>query len=151
MIDSEKSQLYQQCIDLLQQKIATLENAIQDAQQAASEDTKSSAGDKFETSREMMKLEIDKNSMQLSKAIEMLKYLSQIDPESEKDRVGFGSLVKTNEGSYFFSVSLGKVLMGDRSYMALSMVSPIGKALADRKAGDEVNFMGRKIRIEKIA
>ena len=67
------------------------------------------------------------------------------------DHIGFGSLVTTNEGVYYFSVSLGKVLLDGQLFFALSMASPIGKALAGRKAGDEVLFMGRKIRIEHLA
>ena len=98
----------------------------------------------------MMKLEIDKNATQLSQATDMLKYLKQINPAIEKDRVSYGSLVSTNEGTYYFSVALGKVLMDAKPYLALSMASPIGKALADRQAGEEVVFMGRKIRIEGV-
>lgn len=145
-----KSSLHQACINQVESKIATLEKAIQDAQQAASEDTKSSAGDKFETSREMMKLEINKNGLQLKQALEMMRYLNQINPETQKDTVGFGSLISTNEGIYYFSVSLGKVKTEDQSFFALSMASPIGKALANKKAGDEITFMGRTIRIEEI-
>lgn len=150
MTESEKVRLHQRCIQLLEEKITALEKNIQEIQQANSEDTKSSAGDKFETSREMMKQEMDKLGARQSQAVEMLKFLRQIDPHLQKDRVGAGSLVFTNEGTYFFSVSLGKVLMNGQPYFALSMNAPVGKALFNRKAGEEVDFMGRKIRINEI-
>lgn len=146
----QKQALHQQCLDLLASKIATLEQMISDAQQAASEDTKSSAGDKFETSREMMKLEINKNSQQLSKANQMLQRLQQINPSIPKDKVGFGSLVIANEGKYYFSVGLGKVIVDGESYFALSMASPIGQALSGHEANERVAFMNREIQIKEI-
>ena len=142
-----KEAIHQTCIDLVVEKIATLEQAIQDANEAANEDTKSSAGDKFETSREMMSLEINKNTAQLGLATEMLRHLRQIDPEATRNKVAFGSLVATNEGLYFFSVSLGKIKVEDKVCFALSLASPIGQALADKKAGDKVSFMNREVEI----
>jgi transcription elongation GreA/GreB family factor len=150
-LSSLKVALHQACIELLNQKTASLERAIADAQQAASEDTKSSAGDKFETSREMIKREIDKNNAQLRNALEMLQHLQQLNPGSLKEKVSYGSLVETPEGIYYFSVSLGKVMLEGKSYFALSMASPIGQALKDRSAGQEFSFRGRNIRIEGIA
>ena len=145
-----KPSLHQHCLDLLQSKMATLEQAIADAQQAASEDTKSSAGDKFETSREMIKQEINKNSQQLSQLNKMLLHLQQLKPELAKDRVGQGSLVIANEGRYYFSVGLGKVVLEGETYFALSMASPIAQALQGREAGEIVRFRGREIQIEEV-
>jgi transcription elongation GreA/GreB family factor len=150
MKESKKVRLHQICIEQLAKKIASLERTIQDTQKAAQAETKSSAGDKFETTREMMKQEMDKNGVQLSQAREMLSHLQQLDPHLKNDRVSYGCLAHTNEGIYYFAVSFGKVVINDQSYFVLSMASPIGKALRNRKAGEEVAFMGRKIRIEEI-
>ncbi len=147
MSESLKVRLHQACLTQVKQKIATLEAAIADAQQAASEDTKSSAGDKFETSREMMKLEIDKASSQLSLVLAMQEQLRQLRPDVCKDRIGAGSLVTTNEGMYYFSVSLGKIVLEDVTYYALSLVSPLGKALLHHEKGDRVDCMGRTIEV----
>ena len=150
MKESKKVRLHQICIEQLEKKIASLERTIQDTQKAAQADTKSSAGDKFETTREMMKQEMDKNGVQLSQAREMLSHLQQLDPYLKNDRISYGSLAHTNEGIYYFAVSFGKVVINDQFYFVLSMASPIGKALRNRKAGEEVAFMGRKIRVEKV-
>ncbi|TAE50198.1 MAG: 3-oxoacyl-ACP synthase [Bacteroidetes bacterium] len=147
MSHSLKLQLHQACTAQIEEKIADLERAIRDAQQAASDDTKSSAGDKYETSREMMKLEMDKYGSQLSKAADMLKALGQISPDPRPGPIGQGSLVTTDEGVYYLSVSLGKVRVGELSFFALSPASPIGQALQHRRAGEEVVCMGRRIRI----
>jgi transcription elongation GreA/GreB family factor len=134
-----KPHFHQVCLNQLQAKIDRLNRSIAEAQQAASEDTKSSAGDKFETSREMMKQEINKLNAQLSQAVKMQQQLGQVNPEASKETVGFGSLVQTNEGLYYFSVSLGKVEVAGQSCFALSMASPLGKALAGKKAGEAGN------------
>lgn len=151
MLKSLKIEIHLACIAMLEARMARLQEAIDQAQQAASDDTKSSAGDKFETSREMIKLEIDKNNMQLSQAATMLKHLHSLSPSSVLDSVAFGSLVQTNEGIYYFSVGLGKVVLEDKTCYALSMASPIGRALKGRKPGETVEFMGRKVVIEGIS
>jgi transcription elongation GreA/GreB family factor len=150
MSSSVKISLHQTCLSLLNEKITTLKRNIKDAQQAASEDTKSSAGDKFETSREMIKQEIDKQVDLLSKTEKMEMLLKQIKPGAKLDQVAFGSLVKTNEGMYFFSVSLGKVMVEGKPYFVISLASPIGKALLEKRVGDKLEFMGREILVEGI-
>ncbi|MCB0846884.1 MAG: GreA/GreB family elongation factor [Bacteroidetes bacterium] len=150
MSNSDKIALHQTCQNLLTDKINTLNRNIKDAQQAASEDTKSSAGDKFETSREMIKQEIDKQVGLLGKTEKMLSLLTQINPESKPDQVGLGSLVKTNEGMYFFSVSLGKVSVEGKPYFVISLASPIGKELFGKRVGDKLEFMGREILVKGI-
>ena len=80
----------------------------------------------------------------------MMDYLNKIKSEKPMEKVGFGSLVITNEGSYYFSVSLGKVLHEGQAFFAISLASPIGKALLDKQADDKVVFMGREIVIQEI-
>jgi transcription elongation GreA/GreB family factor len=145
-----KPRIHQACIDLLQSKIDALEVRIQDAQQAATEDTKSSAGDKFETAREMMKQEIDKASAQLATFQRMQGWLGQLRPEQVTEQVAFGSLLHSNEGIYYFAVSLGKITLDDHVVYALSMASPLGQALAGKRVGDQVTFRGRTLRIQDL-
>ncbi|MEL6843570.1 MAG: 3-oxoacyl-ACP synthase, partial [Bacteroidota bacterium] len=114
------------------------------------EDTKSSAGDKYETGREMLKQEINKYNQQLAQARQMRQLFAQIDPKKELDEIGLGSLVQTNEGWYYFAASLGKIEGLQPPCFALSLVSPIGKALLDQKAGAQVSFMQRRITILTI-
>lgn len=52
--------------------------AIVAAQQASTEDTKSSAGDKYETGRAMMQQEQDRNSAQLNEANKLMVALNRI-------------------------------------------------------------------------
>ena len=65
---SIKQELYKLCQTYIQQRILTAKQAIEAAQQAANNETKSSSGDKYETGRAMMQLEIEKDSAQLSES-----------------------------------------------------------------------------------
>jgi transcription elongation GreA/GreB family factor len=145
-----KSQVHRACLALIRSKLADLKTSIQDAQEAATEDTKSSAGDKYETSREMIQQEIDKATAQVATFDQMQEWLSRIEPSQKQKTIAFGSLVRCNEGCYYFSVSLGKLSVEGQTVYALSMASPLGQALAGKTAGETVSFRGRDIQIEAV-
>ena len=52
-----KSEVYAACLELIRHKIARLERALADLSEDAAGETKSSAGDKHETSRAMVQNE----------------------------------------------------------------------------------------------
>lgn len=142
-----KKNIHQSCLETIFQKIEVLKKNIADAQQAAAEDTKSSAGDKFETSREMMKQEINKASQQLVIYEKMKSMLTKLNPEAQAVKIGLGSLVHTSEGWYYFSVSIGKVDAGKEKAYVLSLASPLGREALSKMKGDIIDFRGRKIEI----
>jgi hypothetical protein len=63
-----KESLYNHCMRYVQERIARIQNEIDLHQAAANEETKSSAGDKYETGRAMAQLDIERNSVQLREA-----------------------------------------------------------------------------------
>lgn len=75
---SIKTSLYQHCLAFVEKRIETAKTALQQAREASNDDTKSSAGDKFETSREMAQQDIERNMRLLSDAEEQLKGLELI-------------------------------------------------------------------------
>ncbi len=131
-------------------KLEALKATIADVSDSMKNDTKSSAGDKFETGREMMQIELNNKHVQLNQQLQLKKDLSRIDVNASYSSVEFGSLVLTNKGNYFISVALGKVSVDDKDYFALSLASPIGQALKGTKAGDEISFNKQNIVIEAV-
>ncbi|WP_372643177.1 hypothetical protein, partial [Ancylomarina sp.] len=117
---------------------------------ARNNDTKSSAGDKFETGREMMQIEIEKNEVLLNQTAKNRKELARIDITKEFNKVAFGSLVETDKGTYFISIGIGKIQIDDEICYAISLASPIGGLLKDKTVGDEVQFQGRVFTIKEI-
>ncbi len=63
----EKFKVYTHCLDLLESKIKNIVSEIKSFQETSSDDTKSSSGDKFETTRAMMDLEKEKAASQLER------------------------------------------------------------------------------------
>lgn len=145
-----KLQIYNSIIQLLDKKIDSAKTAIEMAKESRDSDTKSSAGDKYETGRAMMQMELEKNEAQRSKNFTLKNELSKIDIEKENTKVEFGSLVITDLGKYFISIGIGKIEIDNDSYYAISLASPVGKQLKDKKTGDSFHFQGKEMVIKGI-
>ncbi len=135
---------------LVDKKIESVHLAMKDASDSMQDDTKSSAGDKFETGREMMQIELNNKQVQLNQLIQLKNDLKRIDPHASKDFVDFGSVVHTDKGNYFISVALGKVHVDDTDYYALSLASPIGKVLRGLHINETAIFNKQAITITAI-
>lgn len=116
-----KKSIYTELNDSLRDKIQVAKITIQEIKESRNDDTKSSAGDKFETGREMMQEEMNKNELQLNNAIELQQKLAKIDLEYKHTQVGLGSLVITTQGSYFISIGVGKIEVNEKIYYAISL------------------------------
>lgn len=145
-----KKALYAACETYVNDRIHTIEEAMRNAQAAANDETKSSAGDKYETGRAMMHLEKEKLSGQLSEAAKMKKTLDLIDTEKADTVAGLGSLVKTAKASYYIATSVGKLEVEGQTYFAISPASPIGQQLLNKAEGDTFTFAGRSQRITEL-
>jgi len=132
---------------LIYQKIAVFQKMMDDAQDSANNETKSSAGDKFETGRAMMHMERDKNAQQLSEARKLELFLSQIKSDKMFDRVAFGSVVQTDFGNYFISIAAGRILVDEKKYFAISPQAPLAKELMQKEKGDMITFNDKSIKI----
>ncbi len=135
-----KKQLHLTCINLVEEKLNTIKQLIDFANQASADDTKSSAGDKFETTREMMQQELDRLFGQLNETNKLLIQLKNINPESAQKAVKSGTLVQTNKGNFYIAVSLGGVKVNEIDVMSISLQSPIAQKMSNLKKGDEFVF-----------
>lgn len=121
-----------------------------DISESMKNDTKSSAGDKFETGREMMQIELSKQQAQLNKQLQLKKDLSQIKLNKTFTTIEFGSLVFTNKGRYFISVAMGKITVDSTDYFALSLASPVGQVLKGKTVNETVKFNNQLIKVLEI-
>ncbi|MBN4071014.1 3-oxoacyl-ACP synthase [Crocinitomix catalasitica] len=139
-----KLQLYKSCLSYVEERISISKTAIEEAQGAANAETKSTAGDKHDTARAMMQLEVEKNMKQLAEAQKLKQLLAQIDPKRSCIQVEFGAAAETTNGNFYVCISAGKI---DDGYFAISPVSPIGLALRGCRVGDSVSFNGKTIEV----
>lgn len=146
-LKNELLRILQQQVD---ERISTAKSGIQSVQLAKGNETKSSAGDKFETGRAMMQAEQDRFEVMLSKNQNLADTLKSIRHNKSSDKIGLGALVLTSEAVYFLSIGIGKIMFDENEYYAVSPQSPIGQLLIDKKKGDTVQFRDRGIKILDI-
>lgn len=145
-----KQILYDTCKADIAKRLETIQSSLSSIAESKSGDTKSSAGDKFETSVAMMHLEEDKLKRQLHEANLVFETLHGIDIARVAKTARLGSLVTTNKGEYFLAIGLGKVTVKDKVYYCVSMTSPIGAQLVGKAVNDVIVFNGLAIIIEAI-
>ena len=131
-----KSEVFRQ-LDL---KIKDISNVVKSAEESRDSDTKSSAGDKHETSRAKIQTEIDQLYKQLINVQRQKNNLSIIDTSPLHNTVDVGSLVETNKGYFFISTGWGRIQIKDENYFVISIESPIGRLLKNKKKGDCIQF-----------
>jgi transcription elongation GreA/GreB family factor len=145
-----KQQLHAACLAYVQERIDACQAAIHAAQESANSETKSSAGDKYETGRAMAQNERDRNTIQLRQAQQLQGELVRINPELPCDTVRPGALVQTSLGHFYISISAGKLTVGGQDYFAVSAAAPVAAALAGKRTGEQVQFNGKPVKISAI-
>src|SRR5665647_1031567 len=130
-----KKRLHQYCIAIIQQRINATMQAMQNAQAAANSEEKSSAGDKYETSRAMSHLEKDMHSRQLAANRIELAALFSIDCSSLYDSATTGSFIQCEGCSFFIAAGLGKIHFEGKDIYLLSPNAPMAKLLFKKKHG----------------
>lgn len=147
---SFKEKVYSYCLQLLEAKINQLRNNLLELKEGTESDSKSSAGDKHETSRAMMQIEYEKISRLLDEFQRQINELEKIDIHSVSGKIKSGSFIKTNVGYLFFGAAIGKINVDEIAVMVISLQSPIGLKLSGQKAGDRIEMNGLEYIIEKI-
>ena len=146
-----KSKLYQQCMDFILQRINTAETALKQSQEASNDDTKSSAGDKFETTREMVSQDIARTKNLLYDGQQNLQLLISLESiPTDGETIRNGSLVYTSKGIFYISISAGQIKVDDQPVFAISFASPIGKLMIGKKVGESFSFNQNDYTIQKI-
>lgn len=145
-----KSQLHQACQEQLKERLTGLENRLLDLREALENETKSSAGDKYETSRAMVHQEQEKLLRQQAVLRQQQQHLSTLKITIGKNVAQLGSLVLTNRGAYYLSIPLGRVEVEGRSYYVLSLAAPLGKVLLGKCVGECFTFNQQSFEITGI-
>jgi transcription elongation GreA/GreB family factor len=146
-----KESLFESCRIYVQQRIDTARQAMQAAQESANMEEKSSAGDKYETGRAMAQLERDRHAQLLAEALKLSQDLAKITIDKPYETVQPGGLVTTDRGLFFISTSVGKLTLDERDYFAISSASPIGQALAGKRAGESATFNRVTYQVQNVS
>ncbi len=145
-----KEQLYIKCENYLEQKIARISLSIKDLEAALTNESKSSAGDKYETGREMINIEIQKLASQLLQ-FQKLKVTLELSKRNElASPIKLGSLVKTTKANYFICIPIGEVSIDDEKVYVIGANSPVAQALLGKVEGDTFSFNSVESKITSV-
>lgn len=114
-------------------KIQTFEKLIAETR-ASNNETKSSMGDKYETSREMVQQEINNLQRQLNETLSQHALIQKITSEPSS-KVQNGALVKTDRGLFYVAASVGEINIEQQKIMTVSAESPLVRAMFGKKKG----------------
>jgi hypothetical protein len=138
----EKQKLIKTCSNYLNEKINSLNAIINEVSEASNSESKSSAGDKHETSKAMMQLEIEKLGTQLKEAELQLLEFEKINFSKNFQCIEDGSLAETNKGSFLIASSIGKITIEEKTVFVISSKSPLSIALTGKQQNDVLSFNG---------
>jgi hypothetical protein len=138
----EKQKLIKTCSNYLNEKINSLNAIINEVSEASNSESKSSAGDKHETSKAMMQLEIEKLGTQLKEAELQLLEFEKINFSKNFQCIEQGSLVGTDKGCFLIASSIGKITIEEKTVFVISSKSPLAIALTGKQQNDVLSFNG---------
>lgn len=119
--------------------------------QQLADESKSSAGDKYETARAMLHLEQEKMQRQFHELSAQQAQLERLKSIVSTDVVSMGSLLQAQEVYFYVGIGLGKLNVQGISVFCIAAEAPLGKTLLGKKRGDIVNFLQRAHRIDQLA
>ncbi|MEO6733080.1 MAG: hypothetical protein ABIN01_17785 [Ferruginibacter sp.] len=145
-----KKRLLDICKGVIEQRIASGVAAIANAQAAANEEEKSSAGDKYETSRAMSHLEKDMHARQLTANNAELAALFNINCARLYHAIAKGSFVDCGDCCFFIAAGLGKISFEGRNIYVVAPAAPVAKLLFQKKQNEVILFNERELSINDV-
>lgn len=145
---SSRTEIIAQLYQIIDQKISYFQTLINDLR-ASNTETKSSMGDKYETSREMLQQEIMQLQRQLANVQEQKTVLNRMK-ETSSQTIAFGSVVKTSMGNFVIAISIGQFEISDEKYFGISEQTPLAQQLIEKKEGDTFTIQEKETNILEI-
>jgi hypothetical protein len=138
------------CLQTVGDRLDVIEKNLKDLMDAKQNETKSSAGDKYETGRAMIQNQEELYKTQRAQTRQTLHTLLKIDPHCTSNRVEPGALVILPSGLYYISAGMGKMTVEDHDFFALSIGSPLGQAMKFKTAGASFKFQQNEVIVLNI-
>ncbi len=145
----DKEKIKQACLNIVDKKLENIQKTLDNYKIDLLSEAKSSAGDKHETGRAMLQLEMEKLGQQYQTVLTQKNTIAKINNLTTKV-VGVGSLVSVNGNCYFLASSIGRLMVDGVVVMVLSINSPIGKQLLGKKGGDHFWFNEREFVVDQV-
>lgn len=133
----------------LHSELREIRQQLSELNSSSAEEGKSSAGDKYETQREMIKQSQEILDRQLSRIQAMINQLEKI-PNEACSQVQEGALVKLPLGLVWVGVALGRIVDQDIEYLLVSKDSPLFLTIKGLTREQSTLFRGKEMIIEEV-
>ena len=137
-------------MQVIDANILELKERLLELKQSLEGESKSSAGDKHETSRAMLHLEQEKLGNQLNEIEHQHAALQPCSHHITAEKISKGSLIRTNNGYIYLAVALGKIKVDDTDIMVISPAAPLGILLIGKKMNEEVTIHDKTFLIKEV-
>ena len=134
-----KVNLHEYCVLLVQDKLNVLKQQIAARKHDLESASKSSAGDKHETSRAMIHLEQEKLGLQFIEVEKQNHLLAQIAVK-QHSTFQSGTLIYTPKAFFYIAVGLGKITFQNNEVYVISPISPLAQAFLNSKSLENISF-----------
>lgn len=125
-----------------------IEDSLHQLEHSLFEETKSSAGDKYETSREMIQSEMDRLEKQKQQIIQDMLHFQFIETPSTIER---GSLVEImidkQRHFLYIAAAVGNIAVEGVEIRSISVNAPLGSILIGKSSGDLFKWNQKSIQI----
>ena len=145
-----KQKIHQHYSLLLQDKIDVFRDMITSLTEDSKNDAKGSAGDKHETALSMMHIEQEKLNRKLQEFLDQKAILDKINYSQNSAKISIGSLVQANGMWLFVASALPKIMVEDKTIIAVSPQSPLGSHLLGNEIGFTFKINETQYLVEKI-
>jgi hypothetical protein len=132
------------------EQIQEIKRTIDQINDSMFQETKSSMGDKYETSRSMLQIDKGNALKRLDLTKRNLAALNRLNVQGSFKKVEPGALILANGKYLFYGLPLNNLRTQNLTVQGISPVSPLGKALQGKQEGSSIVFQGVEWRIEKM-
>jgi len=146
-----KIRVHATCLGMLKERIAVSEQRMMEAKESLQSETKGSAGDKHETSKEMARQELEKIEINHAQLQRSFIQLERLDPRQTQTKVQVGALVQASSKLFYISASVGEVLVEGTKVFCVSNLAPLAKAMLNLEKNSSYSFNDDEGRIDKLA
>jgi hypothetical protein len=132
------------------EQIQEIKRTIDQINDSMFQETKSSMGDKYETSRSMLQIDKGNALKRLDLTKRNLAVLNRLNVQGSFKKVEPGALILANGKYLFYGLPLNNLHTQNQIVQGISPISPLGKALQGKQEGSSIVFQGVEWRIEKM-
>lgn len=135
---------------IIDKKVLASRRYVVSIERSIHSESKSTAGDKHDTSRELMQQERNKAAQNLNNQLAMQKTLIQLKLIHYNAAVGFGSLIETQDHVIFIGLAIGKINYLNQEIVCISPLSPLARVLEGMKVGEVCSFNSVEYKVNQL-